>query len=785
MAIQGFVESFYLNSKLNQLQQAGKTEFTSILQVRDAIEAAGYTVEEHFQKYSLTEGTSPNQYFNTQEYLEAKAAQMNADQGVTTWDANAVQLALADAGYTNAYDHFTQYGFEEDVNPSNAFDVSEYLAAKAADAGLTVDEVKAALVDAGLNPVGHFLEYGQTEGLTVTEVPASEQVTPAGDDPDVEGKTFTLTADTNIVTGTSDDDRFIAGIEDGSDTLTPGDIIDGGAGTDRLDLIGDGNIAAFAQEDVTNVENIYARFDASVASQGLNVSANADVEQAWVNRGTIDSSGATNTVVTLTKEQTAGIQGTVRAANTGTDILEFDFSDATDAAGDEATLALSDADLTTTDAALASVTIEDIETLNIAAAGENVLGTLANAGNDTDTVNITGAGSLEATIGSQAVETVDASANEGGVELVLSASDANDQTITGGAGDDVIVSTWANLTDQDTVDLGAGQDAMIFTGAVTVSDATQAEALSNVSNVEVLGVNGAGVLTVDADLVDSAINTFAIDGTASAAITDAAEGVTLVAGAAATAAQSSIATKLGADTVNVALEGDENGVSDLGTEGTNDLTITGSSSVNISSTGEAGVGANLLHVEVDDNNTLNVTGDQDLEMTTVATGGNTGLTIDASDFGADLTVTGTGIEDSIVAGAGDDTINASAGTDSLTGGAGNDTFAFAAGITGTANMSTITDINSGDVLDFDSAAAFVSAEVDVSGAADLDAALLLAENNANDVRWFNFDGNTYVVNTKTDDTGAGGDVSNDTIVELSGVQDLSEAEFAAGDLTIA
>ena len=136
-----FVESDYLTSKLNQLIASGDTTYSNVNQVKNAIEAAGWTTYTHFSTFSLAERTSPNSYFDTNEYLAAKANQLNATQGVTTWNAENTALALQNAGYTNAYDHFAQWGWTENVNPSNAFDVSSYLETKAAEAGMTVDQV--------------------------------------------------------------------------------------------------------------------------------------------------------------------------------------------------------------------------------------------------------------------------------------------------------------------------------------------------------------------------------------------------------------------------------------------------------------------------------------------------------------------------------------------------------------------------------------------------------------------------------------------------------------------
>lgn len=143
--------------------------------------AHGFTAESHYAQYGLVERTSPNEWFNTNEYLLAKAAQLNAAQGVDTWTADSVAAAFAAAGYTDAYQHFIDWGWKEGVNPSNAFDLSTYLELKAAQSSLTVAELTAALEAAGLDPISHYEEWGQYEGFIADAavelaVPADEEV---------------------------------------------------------------------------------------------------------------------------------------------------------------------------------------------------------------------------------------------------------------------------------------------------------------------------------------------------------------------------------------------------------------------------------------------------------------------------------------------------------------------------------------------------------------------------------------------------------------------------------
>ena len=127
-----FDEAYYLKSKLAQLK-ATDAQYANwnTDQVKQAILDAGFaSVEDHCNQYSLIEGTSPNPYFNTMEYLEAKVNQLNSmkEQDRDDWTVDDVIKAFQEAGFTNAEDHYKMYGCKETdangnlINPSNAFD---------------------------------------------------------------------------------------------------------------------------------------------------------------------------------------------------------------------------------------------------------------------------------------------------------------------------------------------------------------------------------------------------------------------------------------------------------------------------------------------------------------------------------------------------------------------------------------------------------------------------------------------------------------------------------------
>lgn len=183
MSLQGFDKNYYLDAKLSALQATnpewvGKT--TSDLDA--ALQSAGLTAEQHYSTYGWKEGLEPNKFFNPEEYVAAKAAQM-VSQGL--YATASAATAAFNAGWTdNPYNHYLLYGGNEKLNPSNAFDESTYLtdlltAAKASGATpqtTTLDDVRAYFAANGLTALGHYIDYGKAEGLHVTVVPAGEQV---------------------------------------------------------------------------------------------------------------------------------------------------------------------------------------------------------------------------------------------------------------------------------------------------------------------------------------------------------------------------------------------------------------------------------------------------------------------------------------------------------------------------------------------------------------------------------------------------------------------------------
>lgn len=138
-----FDETFYLNGKLAQLKAVdpdgklnGDKAWSTVDEVKAALEAAGYEGDEglyqHFVDFGMDENISPNKGFDVMFYLQAKADALNAVhyEGKTNWDASSVMNAFKAAGIESAWEHYQLYGSSEGIATSADFDSAAYFVAK-------------------------------------------------------------------------------------------------------------------------------------------------------------------------------------------------------------------------------------------------------------------------------------------------------------------------------------------------------------------------------------------------------------------------------------------------------------------------------------------------------------------------------------------------------------------------------------------------------------------------------------------------------------------------------
>ena len=261
---------------------------------------------------------------------------------------------------------------------------------------------------------------------------------------------------------------------------------------------------------------------------------------------------------------------------------------------------------------------------------------------------------------------------------------------------------------------------------------------------------------------------------------------------------------LGADglvTVNVVDAGEAGHDSDVlnvilqGTSVASVLTANDVETINI----DVRWGTSGLDLAADSVTTINVNGSGDLDLVdTTATPPavtQTSLTLlDASSMWGDLTagtngtvsqtilggwgadnLTANGSEDVLNGGAGDDTLVAG-NLASLTGGTGVDTFDMSVLTTNVNSYATIQDASTGDIIET-SGLTFSASGITLASTAVFQDYANAAINDtiAGDLTWFEFDGNTYVIDNNS--AGTEFDSTADFIIAISGVVDLSTASF--------
>ncbi|QYY26171.1 hypothetical protein [Diaphorobacter sp. MNS-0] len=378
---------------------------------------------EHFVQIGAARGYKPNATFDPVYYANAFA------------DLKGKGFDSADLLY-----HFMQYGLDEGRVPNAAlasFDGKAYLAAYP-DVAAYVNANLAQFGGSATNgALAHYVKFGAAEGRTAPGTSVSN------------GQTFTLTNSIDNIVGTAGNDTILAGDQNGVATLSAGDQINAGAGIDTLKIYA--GLANFASATIKGVEIVEDYTGATT----IDVSANADIKEVWLNK-------ASTNAATAAKTQVVGFGD---AAGGAAAVATFT---AVGGTADAATIAVKDAGKTT---AYTSITVAGIEALTVNATGSNKLGNLVAAA--AETITFTGAGSVTATLvpGTTVLKSVDASANTGGVNLTLTDAQfgTNPIKVTGGAGNDKIAFTDA-LGAKATIDLGAGNNTLeIVQGATALT----------------------------------------------------------------------------------------------------------------------------------------------------------------------------------------------------------------------------------------------------------------------------------------------------------------------------
>lgn len=576
-----------------------------------------------------------------------------------------------------------------------------------------------------------------------------------------------------------------------------------------------------------------------------------------VTAGVVDITGAaalkTVTVDGYDVTTTAGTNKIQGATNTVLDTINLSNGGGVTITSAASTLALN---LEKVGGAIAFTTAPT--TLNIKSIGNNTIGTLTAAA--TEALNVSGTGTLSAVTASDLTATkaikvtetaglnltgatltnltsVDSTGTTGAVTITI---DGTKTTYAGGAGKDTVtLATGTALT--KAINLGAGDDTLVFGAAVTGSTA----ALNGGDGVDTLSMAAA-----NADALDAAKQTFYTGferltinnafGTADATVDTLTldldnlgftNYVTTSGTNQTTAIDKLVLDKLSNNgtvvltatgDVAVNVTGAATGTADVlnavlsstGNLAAGTLTAANVETVNISTVDTEVVVApavqtknvDSLTLTADKATTVNLTGAADLTLT--MTGSTKVTSIDGSTMTGGLTVTslnttaattikgGSGNDvltaaagttaDVLLGGAGNDTLTGNAGLSTLTGGAGNDLFVLNVASLDLNSYATITDFAAGDLLQVSGVSAFKSAKVTLGDTAVFQDYANAAINTllTTEAGWFQFAGNTYVVADMGAETTAFTN-AQDFVIKLTGLVDLTNASFNNVSDTIA
>jgi S-layer protein len=470
---------------------------------------------------------------------------------------------------------------------------------------------------------------------------------------------------------------------------------------------------------------------------------------------------------------------------------------------------------TTTSSTLANVTSTSIDDLNVS--GDKVLVLTSTAGmSGLVNVDVNGTAGLSGTFAAGTMKTINTADTTGKATITF---DATKATYTGGAGVDAV--TTSAVAPTKAISLGAGDDKLTLASGTTAVTG----AISGGDGDDTLSMVAADIVTADNDLAFSTLVTGfealeVTGGTGSQAINLTNMGITnniTVATGAGTLTVNNIA-----DGGNLTLTGDRAGDSValvnalFATPTTNSINVTMSAAagfdggtvtaanvetVNLTATDTTSTAtAHSLVLTADKASTVNVSGNAGINLTltsstkiaTLDASASTGavdatsvstaaITMKGGSAGDSFTANGT-TASTLIGNGGADTLTTNGGLTTLTGGDGLDLFIIATAGANDGIYSTITDASAGDRIElFDRGTeVFNSTKLELASTASfsdyLDAASASTDGTNSTIRFFEFGGNTYIVEDNSTATtfvdGA------DIVVGLTGIVDLSTASLS-------
>ena len=473
---------------------------------------------------------------------------------------------------------------------------------------------------------------------------------------------------------------------------------------------------------------------------------------------------------------------------------------------------------TTTSSTLADITDTALTKLNVA--GDKVLVLTSTAGASAlVNVAVTGSAGLTGTFAATTMKTIDTTGSTGKSTITF---DATAATYAGGAGVDAV--TTSAIAPSKTISLGAGDDSLTLatgtqsvTAAITGGDGTDTLSMvvadaavadndlafsALVTGFEKLTLTGStGAQSVLLSNLGLTSNVTVATGSGTTTLVDFANAGTLTltgdrSGDGVTFSNAAFATPT-TDSVNVVM------TAAAGFDG-GTVTAANVETVNLTATDTTdAVTAHTLIVTADKATTLNVSGNAGVALTMTssallatldatastgavsATSASTAALTMKGGSGADAFTAKTGTNaDVLIGNDGADTLTSNAGLTTLTGGAGNDTFVVATNTANIGTYTTITDFSAGDRLKLANKGTetFTTTKLALADTATFQDFLNLAaagDGSTNAIiSWFQYGGNTYVVEDTT--AGATYTVASDIVVKLSGLVDLSVASLNTG-----
>ena len=518
-------------------------------------------------------------------------------------------------------------------------------------AGMTADATYGVNATSFNTKVTASLSLSQTTGSKGGSFATSDAVA-------VTNGSFSLTTGLDSFAGGAGNDRFVGSIGNTDPTLSTGDEISGGDGTDTLQINASGTVATtIGGLTLTSVETV-SIVDTNTAGAIVNLAGNTGVT-------TLKSAGSSGAVLAFNNVPAIAALDLSYTAGSGTATVAY--TTAAYAGTNTQAIKWTEAGATGT------VTIAGVEVFNVASSGTSTLQLVAASGT---TVNVTASGTTTIDLDSAsnvALTTVSGGTSTGAITFNLD-TDYTDMAVTGGAGDDTFDISNGAPGLNDAINGGDGADILYVASTTDVT--AIATTYASFSNIEKLSLRGTDAGTASA--ADFTIDLDTTEGVTSIALsardTDVVNVFTLNDLTATQAGAISLSTYTSGTGATLNLDlADGSGAADVA-KVTSTAVSTGST-ISINDAGNAG---DIEALEV----TLKGAYTSTLTIETAAfadsvkiSGGTSGVAVDGN--GAALT---SDVVD-LSGFAGDINIALGSNDQAVTGGTGNDTFEFGANLT--------------------------------------------------------------------------------------------------------